>query len=308
MPNVVHGKPDPSGAQLAQQVAEQRSDARRRRRPPAAAAARVRHERLFSRTSDDGLARGRAPCPLLWRTNSPRNQVWKDRCSGVRASDSSRSSRQNASARSSSSMSCSSPRAGDLARVTVSVHRRSGRRPGRLDPLRAQARSQRLLEGSEQVGEVLRQRVVLLVRQGEQPHLAPQLSVVMGERDVRRHRDVAQHHLDPLVGGDRRVGGALGGDAGDPTLDALLGEHPGRREPDRLAVLLALDAPGVRGPGDDAQPPTERQQQIGLVMQGRRLRAAGARRSRSLAPRSAGARGCRAPGPGSANLRASARW
>ncbi len=89
--------------------------------------------------------------------------------------------------------------------VAVSARDRDvrGRRPrGRarravVDLVGAHALAQLALQGAEDVGEVLGQRVVGLVGQGEQPHLAAQLAVVALEHQVGPQRDAED--LDPDV-------------------------------------------------------------------------------------------------------------
>ena len=154
----------------------------RRRLPPRAAAGagagRVTTRSVAGSPRRRGAASAAGTAPWVWRTNSPNIQVWKATCSGVRARVSSRSWRQNASARSSSSMNRwkSSPlvrgtvmvRSSSSSPLSSAVARRSSRKPAP--------------EGGVEVGEELRQgrgeRVALLVTERQQPQLAAQLAQV----------------------------------------------------------------------------------------------------------------------------------
>src|SRR6476661_4925307 len=144
--------------------------------------------------------------------------------------------------------------------VQVGGGRTGGERP--LDRVGADALAQVALEGAEEVGEALGQRVVALVREREQAHLAPQLAVVALELDERPQRDAED--LDAhLVGG--RGGVHLHGRAGDGARHGGVAGVRGGCEPDGLAVLVEVDAPRVRAAGHDAEPAAEGEQQVVLA-------------------------------------------
>ena len=179
----------------------------------------------------------------------------------------------------------------------IATRRSRGRHAGlqrRLDLLGADALAQVALERAEQVGEVLGERVVGLVGQRQQPDLAAQLAVVALEVDEHPQRDAADVDADLVR--RRRAGRPGGRLAGDDALDHLVAGLGRRVEPDDLAVVLDLDAPGRRAAGDDAQAAAEGEQQV-VVVGGLGGRQDAAARASRRGPRPGGAPGCRAPAP-----------
>ena len=137
---------------------------------------------------------------------------------------------------------------------------------GRGD-LAPQRRRERPLEAGEHLGEVVRQRVVLLVGQREQPQLAPQLAVVPSHVG-----DLPQREAVDADRGAVPVGVDLVGDrAGDRVVVGVehlrlrvvaLVRRPGGLEPHALAVVLDRGTPRDGAHRHDAQAPPEGRQQV----------------------------------------------
>ncbi len=134
-----------------------------------------------------------------------------------------------------------------------------------LEGLEAAHRQVDLVDALEQLGQALRHRVVRLVGQREQPQLAADLPVVPPEvRDeLDRHR--VEHHGLVVVGDDRRAARRVVAGHVDDRGGRRLGHLLVGLEPDDLAVVADVDAPGQGAHRDQSEAPAERGEQLVLV-------------------------------------------
>ena len=316
----------PAGDGHADRPAQQRTegaagrDRRERRRPGAHAGRGVRaHAPTLDRALRRALSRRRES---LWPGQRRAARPGPDartrrgttagsgRCSSERASESSRSCaaelrRRGRAARRSGWWCSALEREPTTSRSAVRLALRRRRRDLRRRRCRRAARRSRSPKRSERL---LGDRVVGLVGQREQPHLAAQLAEVALEGLVRARRGRR---------GRARVTGSAGGAAGHlvetpvmtPSTPSSLGEAGGRGEPDDLAVGLDLGAPGVGGARHDAQPAPEGEQQVVLVAGPRRGAGQHGALARGVAHLDARVlAGAAHPDPDRRRRRAAARW